>query len=824
MNKMIRLFAGLLAFFSVPSVLFAQNNDLSALNAIASTYYVRQAAEVRPMIWMHTDRQVYSPGQTLWFSLSLVQEENRRPFRLEKTLHVVLSNEKKQILKQVKLFTSGPTLSGAFSIPDSLPEGNYLLTAFTPGMTGKYHYRAAYQPLVICKENTASVPSAILPATNPAPAAFRFTHYVEGGSLISGVMNRIVFTCFDAQGRPVAANGRITNAIDTNVIRFQTGATGIGQAILPVVRNRKYTAIFTYEGKEYSETILPSPPVAWQLSVTGRSSNFIKVRVSLSDSLYKLKPVSYLIAVATGKVQFAASGKGMYEADIPLQSFPNGVATLALYNEQKELVSTRRIFVKEEAVSVSLTPNMTAWSPREFVKLNFQLNDRQNKPVASRFSVSVTDLAFTAPQPQADESMYRLLLYPWWVDKKISAAIFTELTRNPESLDQLMITAPVGGSSPYPLQTITADTARGTIRSKKGDLLSGHVVTLFSTQGGSLVLTDTTDESGRFAFPLPDFLGTARFNFQVSRNGATLKDVALQLDSLEDPLVPPYSNFVELNSAVWEQHIRKYNEGTRSSFYNNAKLAELPTAGDNIRKTDYSELIARKRVNKNSWIATPEFIDQAGEGSMANVVLSAPGVSLMGGFLVIQGGMRGISGAVTARSEPLVVVNGVQMNLGSDQGQFGMNLNISPVMNFLNTFSNRNVEFVEVLTGSQGAQYGTVGAGGVILINTSASVRTGVNDKDENRNLQHADWEGYHIPAGFPSPDYFEKQKKGEMMPDSRITLYWNGELTTDSTGKTQCGFFTSDHAGPFLVTVQGITAEGGLFRKEFVMNVKSNK
>lgn len=822
--KKILFIAAFLVAISGTLPLNAQNNDLTVLNEIALSLYKQQETAVRPVLLLHTDRLIYSPGQTVWFSLYSIQSGNHQPYQLEQSLYVILSDKNRNPLKVIRLLASGLTASGAFDLSDSIPEGAYLLTAFTKGMTGENSHLAAFRELIICKPGTKADRQQFSALGGPPDQEFRFSHHIEGGNLISGINNRVIFTCYDSKGRPVSLPGRITNLIDTQIIHFQTNAAGLAEAWIPAVKNRKYKATVIYEGTEYSVSILPSPVIAWQVSITARKREFIKVRVALSDSLYKTRPASYLLLTAAGKILFAANGKGMYETEIPLEQIPNGIATVLLYNEKKECVSSRRFLVTTDTVQVQITPNMTYWSSREPVKLKLLFSDGKGKPVSGNYSVSVTDLAFTEKQNVTDETMTGSLLTPYLTGKKLSPAVWANLTRDPEWLDMLLLTT-VSSENTYKWsKEPESDTLHGVIRNPQGSPLAFHRITVFSTTGGSLVLTDTSDAAGRFSFPMPRLMGQAWLNFQAVRNGKIATDAVFEIEAPQVPALPDLINYCEPDTNSWEKQTRKYLEGTNTPYFLQNKATVLPTAQITHRITDYSELIARKRVHKGSWIASPDLIDQAGEGSLANVVLSAPGVSLMGGYLTIQGGMRGISGAVTAKSEPLVVVNGIQMNLGSDQGQLGMNLNISPVMNFLNTFSNRNVEFIEVLTGSQAAQYGTVGAGGVILINTGAVARTSVYEKNENKDFKQELWQGYHIPEQFPSPDYTEKSKKGENLPDQRITLYWNSSMYADSTGKSQISFFTSDHSGPFLVTLQGITATGTLFRKEIILNRRKDQ
>ncbi|WP_018627231.1 hypothetical protein [Niabella aurantiaca] len=61
------------------------------------------------------------------------------------------------------------------------------------------------------------------------------------------------------------------------------------------------------------------------------------------------------------------------------------------------------------------------------------------------------------------------------------------------------------------------------------------------------------------------------------------------------------------------------------------------------------------------------------------------------------------------------------------------------------------------------------------------------------------------------------KQGTEEMMS----TIYWKPLLYTDATGKLECSFFTADLKGAYLMTVQGISADGSLIFRQKLLRVQ---
>ena len=804
-NNYFILFFSVFLFFTAKKV-DAQNGSMTVLNELALKQY---AASYRNghSIWIHLDKNIYTAGSSIWFSLYVSDNPFIAASATYKTVYVELVNESDSLIECILFNNQAEILAGKIELPDSIHTGSYRFRAYTKTVVQSIPELLAEKVIYVTKPFSVIQPGSMpmqriyMPGKNASP---RFSYFPEGGCIISGIPNNILISAYDAGGNPLQLQGKVTNTFDTTTIRFQTNEWGLGHFILPGIKNRKYKATIQYNGQTYYDSILLPPLIGSQVSVVKRTGKSITIRISLSDSLYKTKPASYLLGISNRKICFAANGKGMYEVEIPLANFPKGVATFNLYNEQKELVSCRSVFIKEEAIELAVNTNQKKYDPREWVKIDISVTDRSGKPLKSHFSVSVTDDSFLGNAIYDSIQLFRFLLRDWLFDKPMCTDRFAQLLNDDTSIDLVMLRmnkkmiGTVVEAATRPEEEILI--VQGKVMTKKKEPLSNHTITLLSNQGGSIVKTTTTDSEGNFSFVLPDFYGTTLFNFQV--RGAANNIINDAIVSLKDPGPPSWkkSDFIICeNGTTSLETIKNYQKRLEQVAAPNKRVTILKESSTNDYYKSFNEMISKRRINKNSWIATPEMIDQAGEGSVGNVVLRAPGASLMGGYLTIQGGMRGVSGVVTARVEPLLIVNGVIVNAGGSS-EIGMGTNLSPVLTFINSFSPRNVDFIEVLSGSEGAQYGTVGGNGVILIYTSANTRTGVSDNESNSGIHKRLINGYYISEAFRGPDYSEKQTKANYFSDNRTTIYWEGQSGTDSTGKKTIRFYIKRHFGASLL------------------------
>ncbi len=66
---------------------------------------------------------------------------------------------------------------------------------------------------------------------------------------------------------------------------------------------------------------------------------------------------------------------------------------------------------------------------------------------------------------------------------------------------------------------------------------------------------------------------------------------------------------------------------------------------------------------------------------------------------------------------------------------------------------------------------------------------------------------------GFDTPHTFKTQNPLTALTDYRATIYWNPTLIINESGKTSVSFNSTNGAGKYLITIEGITKEGDAFR-----------
>ncbi|MBS1503934.1 MAG: hypothetical protein JST32_17825, partial [Bacteroidetes bacterium] len=83
------------------------------------------------------------------------------------------------------------------------------------------------------------------------------------------------------------------------------------------------------------------------------------------------------------------------------------------------------------------------------------------------------------------------------------------------------------------------------------------------------------------------------------------------------------------------------------------------------------------------------------------------------------------------------------------------------------------------------------------------------------------DYEGMQLQRVFYSPVYDSDAAAASRLPDFRNTLYWAPVINTNSQGKKDIVFYTSDQKGTYVGVVQGMTADGKAGSSSFTFEVK---
>ena len=82
----------------------------------------------------------------------------------------------------------------------------------------------------------------------------------------------------------------------------------------------------------------------------------------------------------------------------------------------------------------------------------------------------------------------------------------------------------------------------------------------------------------------------------------------------------------------------------------------------------------------------------------------------------------------------------------------------------------------------------------------------GFSDR-RGKNERLTTFSGYTPVVGFYAPTYPDGPVPGDK--DYRRTIYWNPEVTTDSTGRATVSFYNNGYSRALTVSAEGLTPDG---------------
>lgn len=809
-RKCIAIFLGLIITCSLG---YTQQNVPVTLDKLAGNFIRNIRKNPEEKLFVGTDKWFYSAGENIWFKVFMIDAVSLRPIHEGKNLFLDLVNDKDSVVSQVLLNIGEKRTSGNILLPPNLKEGNYWIRAYTRNILLHDSNGIFVKPVYIINAGNPD-PKSLTEAYNKTvvdaedTSAPRLLFFPEGGSIIAGTTATIAFRALNARGEPLDISGWVTDTRDSIATNFKTTLPGLGKFTFDAWNPRKYFAHIKWKNNRVITYPLPHiDQFASQLSLTEQNSQTFKIRISLGDSLYNKDKKTYLLGISRDSLCFAASGTNMYDVQIPKSNFPKGRATLFLFNEEKEIVSQRSIYIDTGFTNVVVETDKSVYGPREKVKLNLNSSTLEGHPLGALFTISVTDDRFSSPLTEQDIFIGfnpdRIEL----PETGTSAGPGWEKKYSLQEIDLIMLMQKrlyanwnfnvMDAQANTPAVNVDSNllTIKGKIEGKGNKPVKGCLVYLQS-KSKTIFQNDTTDENGHFQFYVGDFDDGEQFDLKVTNFKGNGIEGRVVLDNFGFPQFATPGQLKrrldksELNIV---RHFKTLKPDSTLFATGNSSLKPVIVKAGKSNSTSYDK---SKRISPNSYIIPGEQMSSGDPNALVNAIKNVPGLNT---------GMTSVSmsgtGDLSMSNSMLVILDGVPYT-----GSAGTDV--------ISSVDPLQVEFVEVLIGPEAAYYGVEGSTGVILINTINKRReiTTVDDKGAATIFP----KGYFKKTEFPSPDYDKKEKsKSTSFPDLRSTIYWNGDLQTDNNGKAGVVFFTADASATYTASVSGVTATGELVYKQ---------
>ncbi len=781
------------------ATIFAQNTPQEKLDTFSARFVSSIRTHEKQRVYLATDKSVYSNGESLWVKAFLINDITDKINDSSKFLFVDLVDNKDNVIKTLVLDAANKQTDSRIILPATLPSGNYWLRGYTREILKTGPENICIKPIYVINRTDDSNFKTQPKKANTSDSLV-VTFYPEGGNIITGTSSIVAVHAADLNGNPVAVKGLIRDNYETVMSGFTTDEYGLAKFDFQPSGHREYRAVVNWNGKDISYPLPPFNFFGGQISVTKGSPNYT-VQVLLGDSIYTKNALSYLVAISKGNMVFASIGRGLYQVAVPENKLPNGIVTFYLFDDGFHFLSERSVYVENNSLHVKLATDKDKYTQHEKVTMDISMTDGGQKPVASLVAISVIDSKFSDPSKEcpvilkdySDKTIDNIFLATdTCVTDKDKDLIMIMRKGNYETLSKSIEKAPIVDNDSLLF-------LKGKVLNQKGEPVADKIVTLISN---SIFHTATTNNEGRFSFPLDNYMDSTQFVLKVTTIKGRPDNSKIVLDTIAYPKVKTPASLKEL-ATLDSRKVRKYVD----TYYplNTDDKHVLPNV--NLKDQKPLDYDASKRVSTSSVILTSKDLKE--NNTIGNSILKVGGLHILNGYLVING-LTAMQ-SPNASSEPLIIVDGATVIPSADMQE------TSPDIAYLNSFDPRSIDFIEILKGADGARYGIRGGNGVILVNTLNNIKV-LSSPGNNMLTYYAT--GISKPALFPITTYQENDAKPETFIEGRPTLFWNGNYFTDKPDNT-ITFYTIDIPATYKVTVTGITIRGDIINKTITFKTK---
>ena len=199
---------------------------ISSVAQSIDDYFLSQETSDFEKLYLHTDREYYFIGDTLWFSPYIVSASNNKLQFDDCNLYVELIDTKGTVLKEEKFLLDKGICSGYFNLDYQISTaGIYILRAYTDRLK-PLGEEAFFRKTIKINDSKQSIPVS----KDDDKIVLEF--YPEGGFLLNDNTNQMAFIARNKDGQRVNINGILTGNKGTR-IPIKTDYNGTGPSVSP---------------------------------------------------------------------------------------------------------------------------------------------------------------------------------------------------------------------------------------------------------------------------------------------------------------------------------------------------------------------------------------------------------------------------------------------------------------------------------------------------------------------------------------------------------------------------------------------------------------
>ncbi len=780
------------------SVLKGNTQVVDSMMGVLANQYPQQK------VYVHFDKSVYRPGETIWFKAYLFA--GFEPSNFSKNFFAELIDQNGTVLQRKVCPIVEASAAGNF---DLLPtqNNNVFFRAYTSWMLNS-------DTAFIFKRNITVVSSEPNKFKQvPEVLVTQLKLFPESGDLVNEVESVVAFMATNNKGKPVKVTGDIKNSTGETITSFKAQHDGMGTFLLLPKPNETYTAFYTDEFGKQGSVALPAAKangVVLQINSSGNKKVFIVKRGALADGLETVNIVAHMAQQIVYKAKVPLKETIVNSGAIPASALPTGILQLTVFSDRWEPLAERIVFVNNDnyKFEASLTTPITNLGKRG--KNIFEINVEDT--LLANMSISITDAEIGRTSTE-DNIISGLLLSgdikgiiynPTYyfannADSTVNNLDLVMLTHGWRRFNWQYITRPRKPFIKYPADQPLALIAKVFGVNPSSPIRPDETMTVILQTKDSTTQVISVPKTGPTEFALRNFVfyDTLRLYYQFDKDKKLASNTSLLFEnglykgtrvvSLPEYTIGNIDSLIINRAKYFADQIYKFGNGSKVNV-----LQEVIVKTKARSKIDELDKKYASGLFSGGDAVTFDFVNDPQSSSFPNI------------FTYLQGRVAGLQ----------ITNNGSNVSLlwrGSATTTFLNEMQVDA--NTLSTISVADIAYVKVFRPPFFGAFGG-GSGGAIAIYTRKGGDQPINP---GKGLDRSFITGYSVMKQFYSPDYSNTQD--EITSDLRSTLYWNPFVFTDATKtKVKIEFYNNDISKAMRVVIEGVNEYGKLIRIEKVV------
>ncbi len=759
-------------------------------------------------VYLHTDRDQYIAGDTLWAKAYLFDATNHQLSTQSELLYVSLLDDKGNLVLQQKHQLNQSKASIFVAFPKSLAATTYKLVGHTRLMQNFADDFFFHKNITIVTRG--DVANKSVPKTTDS---LNIQFFPEGGDMVVGLPCRVAFKTTFPNGSSMDVEGYIEDDRGERITDLTTTYLGMGVCLITPQSNTKYRAVVG--NKRYDLPLAKN--LGYSLKVTNDPKG---IYIDIQHNLPENEPLR-LWTHQRGKVIFQTSFTPSNENTtffLPNEQIPQeGVLHVTLFSNDLTPLAERLTFAysPKKRLQLSAIGNKPK-NAKSLLEFDILATNSGGIPLKNlNLSVSVIDDGQLTDNEQNSRLLSSLLLNSdlKGTIEKPNSYFEMEDTKARFYLDNLMMTQ--GWRRFIWKDFKKQDTLRYEI--EKNLILSGKafdgtksvknktVLLSMWTENGLRINPIATDEKGHF-----ELSGNWKGDMQIIATNTKRQGISLVLDK---PFTP------SLLQGFSGQSIY----ASRQNFADNALMMQRLLADKTVLLDEVDvkaqKLDPYKDDDRRAMYGEPDISIEVTPAMQSGAL--TVGQMLEGRIAGIKFGAFNFGANDDAPDAGNITEADVRRSKSNSKGMGftdGLLILIDGVIVqpfILKTLQPSTVERVDVIKDiAKVAQYGLNAGGGASDPNTPKVIniltkRGGMIEAETFSGKEKSAWQGYALVREFYMPKYDKATTNSN--PDRRATLYWNPDVKTDKNGKATISFYNSDIAKRLRIAIEGTDGQGNI-------------